>query len=133
MSTIKSIWQTIVSTLLALFNTQKSAPITENSSTSGRAEVEMVKNTPFSIVKTETDNQANCFIAIGKQRITEFMAEKEAWNKIQNKTWELILMLCTDVAEKVYNHKQNHKDEFSKELDKITINKAQTQLFNENN
>lgn len=85
---------------------QTNAEENQNNSKSGKLmDVKMVEGTPFSIVKNPEKEKENCFIAVAKDRLTDWMTEEEAQEQIEKRDWKLITQLAVNIAIKIKNDK----------------------------
>lgn len=84
----------------------------EHSSTVKEIESQ-INGSPFGIIITNTDDEANSFVAIGNTRLTPMMPREMCEEMIYEKDWTLIVQLIM--------HMQKHEAEIKKidELIKI--------------
>lgn len=71
-------------------------PEKENNSNSLIKRIEVI-NTPFRIIETEKGS----FIALGDQRLTDYITTKECYKMINERSWELLLTVMTVVYDKI--------------------------------
>jgi len=80
------------------------AEVKENNVSSGKLiSHEKVPNSPFSIV--ELDSMGS-FVAMGNDRISDFMSTKECWDLVSSKPWDLILASVTSLLTHILKDKK---------------------------
>lgn len=61
--------------------------------------VERYNDTPFSIVKTNKEDERNHFIGIANKRVSDYMSREECEDAIDAKDWWLITMTIVHLME----------------------------------
>ncbi|AXH74946.1 MAG: hypothetical protein [Microviridae sp.] len=89
----------------------------ESSSTVKNIEGE-INGSPFSIVTTNTDDEANSFVAIGNTRLTPLMPKHYCEDMIYEKDWTLVVQLVM--------HMMKHEKDINR-LNEIIMKKGGTE------
>lgn len=72
----------------------------ENSEKSNSIQtIEQIGETPFGIVTTNSQDEANTFVAIGNKRLTPLQPREISEDMIANKDWKLITQLAMHITE----------------------------------
>lgn len=61
-----------------------------------------VRGTPFEIIRDNTKEEENCWIAMGLFKVVGNLNEKEAEKMIEERSWELIANTAACIAQTVY-------------------------------
>lgn len=69
-----------------------------------------VKGTPFQIGKVNDRKEKKYFIAIGSNRLTEYIDRSEAEMQIKTKSWDLMLRLTALLVERTVKLELSRKE-----------------------
>lgn len=81
-------------------SSQEYVHMKENSEKSNTVQtIEQIGETPFGIVTTNSQDEANTFVAIGNKRLTPLQPREVSEDMIANKDWTLITQLAMHITE----------------------------------